>query len=278
MASDEAVLAGGGLANITWIGRRKIMLRRHPRPEAVQPVLIAAGALADGVPRRDLLVSPDHALFLRDHLIPAKALLNGVTIRQIERESVTYYHVELAEHALLIAENVPAESYLETGNRGAFENGGAATQLHPEFAQGLRERNGCAPFADAGTAVESARRDILDRAKIVTTPDPAMEILHHAGAAIIASRSAVPGWVTPDPRDQRRLGVKIGALRVGGAAVPIDHPALTEGWHALEPDGRWTDGRAVIPAALLNMSRDVAVTVVGTLAYPVDEKARAASA
>jgi hypothetical protein len=278
LVGDEAVLADGGQAAITWIGRRKIALRRHPRPEAVRPILITAGALADGVPCRDLLVSPDHALFLEGHLVPAKALLNGATIRQVERESVTYYHVELADHAVLLAENVPAESYLETGNRGAFENGGAAMQLHPDFAQGLRESGGCAPFAEGGPAVEAARRGILDRAGIAATPDPAMEILYSAGAAMIASRSAIPGQITPDPRDQRRLGVKIGALRIGGVAIALDHPDLVQGWHALEPDGRWTDGQAVIPAALLNGARDVDVTVVGTLAYPLAGESKAATA
>jgi hypothetical protein len=278
VAGDEAVLADGGLAAITWIGRRKISLRRHPRPEAVRPVLISAGALADGVPCRDLLVSPDHALFLRGHLVPAKALVNGATIRQVEREMVTYYHVELAAHAVLVAENLPAESYLETGNRGAFENGGGAMQLHPDFAQGLREAGGCAPFAEAGPVVEAARREILGRAGIAATDDPGLEILFNSGTAVINSRSAIPGQVTPDPRDQRRLGVKIAALLVSGVDVPLNHPALVEGWHALEPDGRWTDGRAVIPAALLNGSTDVDVTVVGFLAYPVGSEARAATA
>ncbi|MCU4159954.1 Hint domain-containing protein [Acidiphilium sp. AL] len=60
-------------------------------------------------------------------------------MRQVERHAVTYYHIELPHHAILYAEGTPAESYLETGNRDAFENGGAALLLHPDFAQTFRE-------------------------------------------------------------------------------------------------------------------------------------------
>lgn len=265
---DAVALAAGGTAPICWIGHRRLDLRRHPRPETAQPVLIEAGAIAEAMPRRDLLLSPDHALFLGGHLIPAKALINGTTIRQVARRAITYYHVELPAHAVLYAEGVPAESYLETGNRGAFANGGEATILHPDFAQTLRERAGCAPFAEHGPAVAAVRAAILARAAIATTADPALAIrIRPDGSAAIESRSAIPGHLTPDPRDRRRLGVKIATLAAGGTPIPLDHPDLVEGWHDPEPDGRWTDGHAIIPAALLGGAAPV-IGLAATLDYP----------
>jgi hypothetical protein len=266
---DEVTLATGGAARIQWVGRRRLNLARHPRAEAVQPVRIAAGALAEAVPVRDLVVSPDHALFLDGMLVPAKALINGATITQLARKTVTYYHVELATHGVLLAEGAAAESYLETGNRGAFENGGKAVTLHPDFAQSTREAKGCAPFAEAGPAVEAVRARILGRAGAATTHDAGIEIHFENGDAVIFSRHAIPAEVTPDPRDRRKLGVKIGAIHVGGAEIPLDHPALTKGWHDAEPDGRWTAGAAVIPAALLNGCVDVKLEIAATLAYRV---------
>ena len=51
--------------------------------------------------------------------------MNGSTIRREKGwSSVDYYHVELNEHAILLAEGLPAESYLDTGNRGFFANPG----------------------------------------------------------------------------------------------------------------------------------------------------------
>jgi hypothetical protein len=244
-------------------------------PDGLAPQVAAALArieqavgLGFGDRARPLLVSPDHALFCAGHLIPAKALINGTTIRQIERARITYYHIELPRHAVLLAEAAPAESYLDTGNRTCFSNGGGPIALHPAFAQQRREQTGCAPFAEAGPVVEAVRTGLLARAGIVTTADPALAIRHTGGAAIIASRNAIPGHLTPDPRDRRRLGVKIASLSVGGTPIPLDHPALSQGWHAPEPDGRWTDGNACVPAELLAGGR-LEIGLAATVEYPV---------
>ena len=48
---------------VTWLGHRRISLAGHPQPETVAPIRIERDAIADGMPRRDLMVSPDHAIF-----------------------------------------------------------------------------------------------------------------------------------------------------------------------------------------------------------------------
>jgi hypothetical protein len=141
--------------------------------------------------------------------------------------------------------------------------------LHPDFAQTAREQKSCAPFTEDGPQVEAIRRRILDRANMLTTDDPAISIAYHNGTAIIQSRHAIPGLITPDPRDRRRLGVKIAGITIGSREIPVDHPALVAGWYDAEPDGRWTDGEAVIPAELLAGSTGVTVIVAGTVPYPI---------
>jgi hypothetical protein len=278
VVGDTVVLHDGGTAPVVWLGYRTIDLDRHARPEAVLPIVIDAGAIDDGIPVRDLIVSPDHAFYLDGVLIPAKTLVNGATIRQLRRSEVTYFHVELPQHAIILAEGMAAESYLETGNRPAFENGGDAIILHPDFAQALRETRSCAPFAEEGAIVERVRARILARAEIDTTDDTDLVIRYRAdGAAVITSRTAIPGHLTPDPRDHRVLGVKIGAMTLGGEQIALDHPALTEGWHDVEVDGRWTSGAAVVPASLTN-GRTLTIIVVGTLAYPARDQNRSAEA
>lgn len=161
---DTVITLGGADRPIIWIGHRKVDLARHPRPAEIRPVCIAANALADEVPQRDLWLSPDHALLIDGLLIPARLLLNGLNIRAAGGAStVTYYHLELDCHSVLFAENAPAESYLETGNRNAFENSKGELLLHPDFSALLRQQNACFPMVLEGEALEAIRRRVLQR-------------------------------------------------------------------------------------------------------------------
>ena len=109
----ELVVTGGrgaSLQPILWLGRMRVDVARHPDRAAVAPVLVKAGALGPGTPHRDLRVSPDHALFLDGHLVPARLLVNGTTILQeLWCPTVVYWHVELPAHALLLSEGALTE-------------------------------------------------------------------------------------------------------------------------------------------------------------------------
>ncbi|MGI4977203.1 MAG: Hint domain-containing protein [Janthinobacterium lividum] len=153
---DRVLLATGGSAPVRWVGHRRVDLRRHPRPETARPVRVRAGAFGPGLPRRDLLLSPEHALLLGGALVPVRVLLDGAAVAQESPERVTYFHVELDRHGVILAEGLPAESYLDTGNRDGFANG-AVTSLHPDFAPGHAPAEPCAPMALAGPEVEAAR-------------------------------------------------------------------------------------------------------------------------
>jgi hypothetical protein len=146
---DTVRTARGRLAPVKWIGFRRTALAKHPHPLDVMPVRVRAGAFGDNRPVRDLVLSPDHAVFLDGHLVPVRYLVNGVSIVQERREAVTYWHVELDRHDLILAEGLACESYLDTGNRHAFE-GEMAVQMHPEFARdhalAVWQAAGCAPI------------------------------------------------------------------------------------------------------------------------------------
>lgn len=100
-------------------------------------------------------------------LIPVKCLINGTTIAQLPVKEVNYYHVELDRHDVLLAEDLPVESYLETGDRGTFTNGGGAIVLHPEFAARIWEAEVCAPLVVAGPALANVRAALDARAELL---------------------------------------------------------------------------------------------------------------
>ena len=118
---DDVRLASGDAAEVRWVGHRRVRCAQHPRPHDVFPVRIRAGAFAPGQPTRDLRLSPDHAVMVDGALIPVRYLLNGASIAVEPVGEVTYHHVELERHDVLLAEGLPAESFLDTGNRTAFE-------------------------------------------------------------------------------------------------------------------------------------------------------------
>jgi len=165
-AENHVYTQSGRLAPVRWVGRRLVDCRRHPRPEQVMPVRIAAGAFGPGLPARALELSPDHAVFVDSVLIPVRHLANGGSIAPVRRDSVTYYHVELDRHDVLLAERLPTESFLDTGNRAAFADGGCVTDLHPDFSRRTWDAEACAPLVLAGPRLERVRR----RLAAVTPP------------------------------------------------------------------------------------------------------------
>jgi hypothetical protein len=167
---DEVVTLLGGPGQIVWVGSRRVDCARHPRPETVWPVRIAAGAFGQGVPVRDLFVSPDHAVFINDVLVPARLLINGTSIVQVKRDHVKYYHLELPEHAAILAEGLAVESYLDTGDRWQFDDG-AVILLFPDFAAFTPavtmawETRGAAPLVMTGKALDQAREWLARQTK-----------------------------------------------------------------------------------------------------------------
>jgi ELWxxDGT repeat protein len=148
-------LMHGAPLPIVWIGTRRIDCKRHPDPRQVWPVRVRAHAFGPGRPHRDLFLSPDHAVFTGDVLIPIRHLIDGDAIMQINVDEVTYFHVELPAHDIVLAEGLPAESFLDTGNRDSFI-GGARTAPAADTAL-VWEALGCAPLVVAGPALEAAR-------------------------------------------------------------------------------------------------------------------------
>jgi hypothetical protein len=113
---------GPAMSKVVWTGSRTYNVRRRRQPALVCPVRITAGAFGRGVPERDLRLSPEHAVYLDGTLVPAMCLVNGKTIfQEMDCAFVTYHHVELAAHDVVLAEGLPCESYLDTGNREMFQ-------------------------------------------------------------------------------------------------------------------------------------------------------------
>ena len=125
LREGDLVPVRGALLPIVWIGHRRVDCTRQQRP-----VRVAAHAFAPGRPHRPLLLSPDHGVLIGKTLVPVRHLVNGASIAQVPIDEVTYYHVELPRHEVLLAEGLACESFLDTGNRAAF---GREPARHPRI-------------------------------------------------------------------------------------------------------------------------------------------------
>ena len=165
---DPVCTLHGGVRKVKWIGRRCYDGRFIRGNKAVLPVCIKAGAIDDGVPSRDLLVSPGHAISIDDVLVHAIRLVNGVSITQAEAvERLAYYHVELETHEILLAENCPAESFMGEDFRRQFQNAEALGRLYPgEVAPELM----CQPRLESGFQLQAILRRLRARAGVKEAP------------------------------------------------------------------------------------------------------------
>jgi hypothetical protein len=147
----------GSLAPIIWLGRREVDCASRPQPRKVWPVRVAAGAFGPGRPHSDLWLSPDHAVYVDGVLIPVRYLINGCTIMQVPAQRVTYYHVELPQHDVVLAEGLPAESFLDMRDGSNYANRPGPIRLYPDFPARMWEAFGCARLVVTGPELDAAR-------------------------------------------------------------------------------------------------------------------------
>ena len=145
------------LVRIIWVGQRTVDCAGHPKPLQVWPVRIAAGAFGPGRPHTDLFLSPDHAVYVEDVLIPIRYLINGSTIAQVPTDHVRYYHIELPQHDVVLAQGLPTESFLDLKDGSNYANRTGPIRLYPDYTARMWEAYGCARLIITGPELNAAR-------------------------------------------------------------------------------------------------------------------------
>jgi len=123
LTPGDIVTTPDGPRPVRWVGRSRysmVFLRGKPM---CLPVRIHAGALGQGLPARDLWVSPWHALLLGQTLVRAFDLINGQNVTQdYQGQIASFYNVELDSPDIIFAEGAPVETYANHNNRAMFHN------------------------------------------------------------------------------------------------------------------------------------------------------------
>ncbi|HUN39585.1 MAG TPA: Hint domain-containing protein [Acetobacteraceae bacterium] len=277
---DEVAVVRDGievLEPVKWVGSLQVDPTRHSRPEDVAPIRIRKDAIAEGQPNADLWLSPEHCLIIDGRCMPVKYLVNGASIvSERNHPPLTYYHLELERHGILLANNTFAESYLDTGNRDAFDDGEGVRQLYPTLEVNPGSDRwltaACAPLARVPDEVEPVWRKLAERSEEIGWPVPEPRTVDRPELHVVAdgfvirpqsdndgryvfavpagvksvslvSRFCIPAdRMIPELRDTRRLGVCVRwiAIRSGDeqTVLAADDPSLRDGWNAAETDGQ----------------------------------------
>ncbi|MGA0616666.1 Hint domain-containing protein [Paracoccus sp. KR1-242] len=150
VVGDMVVTLDNGIQPIRWIGARKLGSGALMLHANLRPIRIRAGALGDGLPVQDLVVSPQHRVLVRSRiaqrmfgtsevLVAAKQLLDlpGVEIAS-DLAEVEYFHMLFERHEVVIANGAKTESFYPGGEALKSVGPAAADEilaLFPELAE-----------------------------------------------------------------------------------------------------------------------------------------------
>ena len=120
---DLVVTRDSRLQPIRWVGRQHLSRARLLAQPELQPVRIAAGALAGIGPDRSMLVSPQHRVLVEgalpellfgeaEVLVPAKHLIGRAEVtRALPEDGVTYIHLLFDRHEIVQSDGLWTESF-----------------------------------------------------------------------------------------------------------------------------------------------------------------------
>lgn len=119
---DLVLTRDNGARPVRWIGKRTLSSAELAAMPRFQPVTFKAGSMGDGLPLRDLTVSPQHRMLIQsadaellfgEHevLVAARNLAGRPGIETAKLDQVTYIHLLFDEHEIVLSEGLWTESF-----------------------------------------------------------------------------------------------------------------------------------------------------------------------
>ncbi len=119
---DKVITRDNGIQEIAWVGHKAMNGRQLAANPHLKPILIKAGSLGQGLPERDMLVSPNHRVLVasdktqlyfeeREVLAAAKHMTGADGIHAVNVMQTTYVHFMFERHEVVLSNGAWTESF-----------------------------------------------------------------------------------------------------------------------------------------------------------------------
>lgn len=119
---DQVITRDNGIQEIRWLGQKALTWYDLAANPHLKPVLIRQGSLGNGLPERDMMVSPNHrmlvandrtSLYFDEHevLVSAKHLVANDGIGAVDAAGTTYIHFMCDRHEVVLSNGSWTESF-----------------------------------------------------------------------------------------------------------------------------------------------------------------------
>jgi hypothetical protein len=119
---DRVITRDNGIQEIRWAGKKAMDWGALVANPHLRPIMIRQGSLGNGLPERDMMVSPNHrvlvandrtALYFDEHevLVAAKHLVGARGIFEVESVGTSYIHFMFDQHEVVLSDGAWTESF-----------------------------------------------------------------------------------------------------------------------------------------------------------------------
>ncbi|MGN0932045.1 Hint domain-containing protein [Falsigemmobacter intermedius] len=170
---DRVMTRDNGIQEIRWTGARHLSAAELAMASHLQPVMIRRGALGNGLPERDMMVSPNHrvlvandrtALYFDEHevLVAAKHLVGIEGITPIISSGTSYLHFMCDRHEVVLSDGAWTETF-QPGDQTLQGMGNAQRNEIFEIFPELQESRGIDSYVAARKTLKKHEALLLRR-------------------------------------------------------------------------------------------------------------------
>lgn len=170
---DRIITRDNGIQEIRWVGHRQMPGKALAAAPHLRPVMIRAGALGNGLPERDMMVSPNHRMLVSNErtqlyfeesevLAAAKHLTGAEGIHAVDVLNTTYIHFMFDRHEVVLSNGAWSESF-QPGDWSLKGIGNAQRNELFEIFPELKTRSGREDYTAARKSLKKHEARLLVR-------------------------------------------------------------------------------------------------------------------